>query len=122
MPRVVEGGAVIGDGEFMNALDVTGILKSDGRKIRKRFQKLEVTRVEAVRPHAVDQLNHAEAGVAKPDRHRDNGLRFGFGLFVDLGEEPRVFRSVGNDDGFAVLRDPAGDPLADFDANIFQRL
>src|SRR5437899_8653537 len=68
MPRVVEGGAVIGDGEFMNALDVAGILKSDGRKIRKRFQKFEVTRVEAVRPHAVDQLNDAEAGVAKPDR------------------------------------------------------
>ena len=120
--RVVERRAIVGDGQFVDALDVARIFERDGSEIGQRFEQFQVARIEAVGADAIDQLDDAEAGVAKFDRHGDDRLRFHLGLFVDLAEEARVFGGVGHDDSFAVLRDPPGDALADLDAHIFQRL
>jgi hypothetical protein len=49
-------------------------------------------------------------------------LRFGLGLFVNFGEEPRVFGGIGHHYRFAVLGHPAGNALTHFDANVAQRL
>ena len=122
VPRVVQRRAIIGDRQLVDALDVARIFERDGGEIRQRFEQFQIARIESVRADAIDQLDDAEAGVAKFYRHGDDGLRLHLGLFVDLAEKARVFRGVGHDDGFAVLRHPAGDSLPDLDAHIFQRL
>jgi hypothetical protein len=122
VPGVVEAGAIVGDGQFMNSFYVPGILKGDGRKVGKSFEQLEVAIVKTFRAEAIDEFDDAEAGVAEFDRNGDDGLRFCFCLFVDLAEEARVFGSVGHDHSFAVLRNPAGDALAHLDTYVFQRL
>src|SRR5580698_7802539 len=106
----------------MNSLYVPRILERDGGKVGKRFQEFEVTLIETFRAKAIDQLDDAEAGVAKLYGHSDDGLRFGFRLFVNLGEEARVLRGVLDDDRLTMLRHPTGDSLPDLDANVFQGL
>ena len=100
-------GAIVGDGQLVNAFYVPRILQRDGGKVGKRFEQFQVAWIEAFRTDAIDQFDDAEAGVAKFNRHGDDGLRFRFRLFVDLGEEARVFGGVRNDYGFAVLARPS---------------
>src|SRR5215510_5198838 len=81
MPRVVEGRAVIRDRQLVDALDVTGVFQSDGGKVGKRFEELQVAGIKSLRPHAVDQLDDAKTGITKLDRDRDNRLSLRFGFF-----------------------------------------
>src|ERR1700730_19442433 len=60
MRRVVQRGAVVLDGQLVNPLDVTRVLKRDGGKIRERFEQLEVPRIESFGSHAIDQLDDAQ--------------------------------------------------------------
>src|SRR6266849_9114721 len=77
VPRVVQRGAVVLDGQLVNSLDVAGILERDGGKIRERFEQFQVPRIEALGPDAIDQLDYAQTGIAKLYGHRNDGLRFG---------------------------------------------
>src|SRR5262249_15740771 len=61
---VVKRRAIVGDGEFMNALYVAGIFQSDGRKVRQSFEQLKVARIETAGPPAIYQLDDTEAGIA----------------------------------------------------------
>src|SRR6266850_3716572 len=72
--RVVQRGAVVLDGQLVNSLDVARVLESDSGKIRERFQQFQVPRIEALGPDAVDQLDHAQAGVAKLYGHSNDRL------------------------------------------------
>src|ERR1700757_2205079 len=58
--------------------------------------------------------------VAEAHGNGDDRARFHFRAFVNLREETRIFRRIGDDDDFAGLRDPAGESLAEFDADIFE--
>src|SRR5713101_7074951 len=73
--------------------------------------------VEALRPDAVDQLDHAQAVIAEAHRHGYNRARLHLGLLVHLGEKARVLAHVGHDDNLIVLRHPAGDALPHLDAD-----
>ena len=122
VPRVVKGRAIVPDGQVVNFLDVPRVFQRDGGKVRERFQQLQVPRIEPTRTNAVDQLDHAKAGVSKAHRNRHDGLRLGFGLFIDFGEEACVLGGIGHNHGFPMLRHPAGDALPHLDAHISQRL
>src|SRR6266850_7853110 len=122
VPRVVERGAVVLDSQLVNSLHVARVLESDGGKVRERFEQFQVPRIETFGPDAIDQLDHAQAGVAKLYGHGNDRLRLGFCFFVDLPEESRVLRRVRHDDGLAVLRYPPGYSLPHLDAHVFQRL
>src|SRR4029077_8862362 len=65
---------------------------------------------------------HAEASVAKFNGHGYDGAGLHLGFFVDLAEEARFLRGVGNDHHFAVLRHPAANSLAEFNAHILECL
>src|SRR5690242_8705782 len=119
---VVKAGAVVGDGQLVNAFYVPGILESDGGEIGEGLQQLEVAVVETLRAETIDELDDAKTGVAEFDGHGNDGLRLCFGLFIDLAEEARVLGSVGDNDGLAMLRDPAGNSLADLDADVLESL
>ena len=49
MPRVVEAGAVVGDRELMNALDVPRIFDGNRGVVGKRLEQREISRAEALR-------------------------------------------------------------------------
>ena len=106
----------------MNFLDVAGVFERDGGKIRERLEQFQVPRIEPARPDAIDQLDDTQAGVPKTNRHGNDRLRLGLGLFVNFGEEPRVFGGIGHNHRFAVLRHPAGNALTHFDAYVAQGL
>src|SRR6266480_457257 len=122
VPRVIERSAVVGDGQLVNFLDVPGVLQGDGRKVRKRLEQLQVPRIESLRTDAIDELDHSQASVAKPHRHRDDRLRLGLGLLVDLREKPRVLGRIRDHYGLAVLRHPARNSLPHLDPYVLQRL
>src|SRR5579862_711059 len=119
---VIERGAVVGDGEFVNAFYVACVLESDGGEVRESFQELEVARIEAFGADAVNEFNDAEAGIAESDRDGDDGAGFGLGLFVHLAEEAGVLGGVGNHDRFAVSGNPASNTLPHLDTDIFEGL
>ncbi len=112
MSRIVKAGAVVLDRQFMDALDVTCILQCDGGKIRQRLQERQVAIVKAFYTHAVDQLNHAQAMIAKTHRNGHDRARLHFRFFVDFAEETRVLADVRDDDDLLILRHPSGDALA----------
>src|ERR1700741_1578447 len=119
---VVERGAIILDGQLVNALDVAGILEGNRGKVRKRFEEFQVSRIETLRADAINEFNHAQAGVPEFYRHGDNRARLHFGLLVHFAEEASVLGGIRYDNYFAVLRDPASNSLPQFDPNIFEGL
>src|ERR1700730_373833 len=54
MARVIKRGAVIFDGEFMDALYVTRVFQCNRGKIGKGFEELEITGVKTIGTHTVD--------------------------------------------------------------------
>src|SRR2546426_11586161 len=67
--RVIQRGAVVLDGQLVNSLYMARILDSDGSKVGKSFEQFQVSRIESLGPDAIDQLDHAQAGVAKLHGH-----------------------------------------------------
>src|SRR5216684_2134423 len=122
VPRVIKRSAIVGDGQLVNFLNVSRVFQRNRGEVRKRFEQLQVARIESVRPHAIDQLDDSQASIAKSYRHRDDRLRLRLGLFVHLREKPRVLRGVRYNNSFTVLRDPAGNSLPNLDAHVLQRL
>ena len=119
---VVERGAIVLDGQFVDAFDVARIFERDGGEVGKGFEKLEVAWIEAVWADAVDEFDDAEASVAEIDGDGDDGAGLHFCFFVDLAEEAGVLGSIRDNDDFTVLGDPTGNSLPHFDADIFQGL
>src|SRR6267143_34808 len=120
--RVIQRGAVVLDGQFVNSLHMARILESNGSKVRERFEQFQVSRIESLGPDAIDQLDYAQTGVAKLYGHRNDRLRFGFCFLVHFPEETRVLRRVRHDHGLSALRHPTGNSLPHLDAHVFQRL
>ena len=59
MARVVEPGAVVRDGEFLNSLHPACILDGDGSVVAKRLQEKDLL-LSKPRHVDIDQLNHAQ--------------------------------------------------------------
>src|SRR6185312_6544492 len=89
MARVEQAGAIVGDGELVDALDGAGVLDGDGGVVAEQAQKADGILAQQIEL-AVEQLNDAEGLVAGAYRHARDGLdvelgmRFGEGtpLFV----------------------------------------
>src|ERR1700730_10588083 len=120
MPGIVEGGAVVGDGEFVDSLNVPRIFDSDRSIIRQRFQQRQVSLAESFRANAINQLDHSQALFAEPYRHSHDRACLHLRLRVLLFEEPRIGAGIGHHDDFASLRHPTRQALTYLDANIFQ--
>src|SRR5579864_131388 len=91
MARVVEAGAIVGDGEFVDALHVARIFNCDRGVVGERFEQGEVALAETFRADAIDEFDDAEAMIAEADGNGDDRARFHFCAFVDLREEARIF-------------------------------
>ena len=91
MARIVEAGAIVGDGQLVDALDVARIFDCDGGVVGKRFEQREVALAETFRADAIDQLDDAEAMIAEAHRNGDDRARFHFCVLVNLREEARIF-------------------------------
>src|SRR5215467_382798 len=62
MTRVVEAGAIVGDGEFLNLFYGTGVVNGDGGVVAERMQEEHLLLAKAFHG-AVDQLDHAQNAV-----------------------------------------------------------
>ena len=118
MPRIVKIRAVVRYGQFMNTLHMPRILQRDGSEVRQCLQERQIAITEAIHIHAVDQLDYAQAVISKTHRNGHNGPCLHLGFLVHFAEKPRVLANVGNDDGLLVLRHPARNALADFNAHV----
>src|SRR5205823_206121 len=58
MPRVVEAGAIVGDGQFLDALDSARVIDGDSGVIAKCIQKEQLVVTEGLHG-AIDELDHA---------------------------------------------------------------
>src|SRR5260370_34960975 len=76
---VIERSAIVGDGQLVNFLDVSRVFQRNRGEVRKRFEELQVARIESIRPHAIDQLDDSQARIAKSYRYRYNRLRLVLG-------------------------------------------
>jgi hypothetical protein len=65
VPRVVQAGAIVGDGELVDALHVARVFQGDGGEIRQGFEQRQVALLKSLPAHAVDQLDDAEAMFAE---------------------------------------------------------
>ena len=119
MPRIVEPGHVIGNGEFLNLLDRPRILDRDRRVIRQRLQEEQFRVAKAVHVD-VDQLNHPEHPMFGPQGNANNGLRLPLRHLVDPLGKAGISHDVGHDQALAMLGHPAGDPFPNFKPHILQ--
>src|ERR1700722_7647737 len=58
-PGVVERGAIVGDGEFVNSLNVTRVFYGDCGVVRKSFQERQISLAESFGPDTINQLDHS---------------------------------------------------------------
>ena len=116
MARVVEAGAVVGDGEFLDLFDGAGVVDGDGGVVGHGLQEHELIFAEAS-GFDVDELDDAEDAVLGGERDAEDGAGLPAGHLVDAGGEALVLGDVGNQQGFAVLGDPSGDAFADAEAD-----
>src|SRR6202011_1189111 len=84
VPRVIQRGAIVGDGQLVDALHVARVFQGNRGKVRQRFQQIQIARIESFWPKAIDEFDYPQAGVKKLHWDRDDGLRFHLGLFVAL--------------------------------------
>src|SRR5438046_9154824 len=63
VPSVIKRSAVVSDGQLVNFLDVPGVLQGDGRKVRKRLEQLQVTRIEYIMTSATDDLDASQNSI-----------------------------------------------------------
>src|SRR6185295_11817767 len=74
MPCVIEAGAIIRDGQFLNFLDGACILNRDGSVVTERLQKESFLIGEVVEVH-IDQLDHSQYAQFGTQGHANNGAR-----------------------------------------------
>src|ERR1700722_16121160 len=121
VPGVVERGAIVGDGEFVNSLNVTRVFYGDCSVVRQRFEQRQISFAEPFGPDTINQLDHSQALFAEAHRHGHDGTRLHLGLRIHLFEEPRIRAGIRHHDNFTGLRPPASQTLPHFDANVLQR-
>src|ERR1700722_16236943 len=61
MPGVVQRGAIVGNGEFVNSLNVTRVFYGDRGVVRQRFQQRQISFAESFGPNTINQLDHSQA-------------------------------------------------------------
>jgi len=122
MARIIQTGAIVGDGQFVDALHVSRVFERDGRKIRQGLEQGEVPIVEALDAYAIDKFDDSQAMVPEPHRHRHDRTRLRPGLLIDLGKKTRVLADVRNDHGLLALRHPTGNALPHLDADVLERM
>jgi len=120
MAYVVEAGGVVGDGELLDAGHVAGVLNGDGGMVGENVQQGDGVVSEMIGARIVD-FDHAVGAFASAQGQSDD--RADDGRYSRSGMvESWIVRCFGNNQGFAVLHDPAGDAFADFDEQIPQRI
>ena len=87
--RVVEAGAVVGDGEFLDLFDGAGVVDGDGGVVGHGLQEHELIFAEAA-GFDVDELDDAEDAVLGGERDAEDGAGLPAGHLVDAGGEALV--------------------------------
>ena len=119
MTGIEQAGAVVGDGQLLNALDRLGILDGDGGVVAERLQEVKLGFAKAVHVD-VHQLDNAQHPVLGAHRDADDGVGLPLGHLVDALGEARIAHDVGDDQAFAVFGDPSGDAFAYFKSHILK--
>ena len=111
VPRIVEAGAVIGDGQLLDLLDGAGVVDGDGGIIAERLQK-EHFGVAEIIEHAIDQLDDAQGAVLGAQRYAHYRAGLPLGHFINTLGKSWIGVNVGDNQRFPVLRYPTGNALA----------
>lgn len=119
MARVVETGAVVSDGEFLNAFHGLGVVDGDGGVVAESMQEEHLALAEVLK-RAVDELDDPEDAVLGFERDADDAARLPLGHLVDTLGEAGIGVNVRNDEGFAVAGDPSGDAFAYLETQGFE--
>ena len=119
MTRVVEAGAVICNGEFLNLLHCARVLDGDGGVVAERMQKEHLVVGETLHS-AVDKLNHAEDAVFRFEWHADDRTRLPLRHLIDPLCEARIVIHVWNQQRLAVFGDPSSDAFSDLKTDAFE--
>src|SRR5712692_8649118 len=120
VPGVVKRGAVVGDGQFVDTLDVSSILERNGRVIRQILQDGNVVLTETSLAQEADQLDNSQDFLAALDGDTDDRTGIRQGHLVKPVRKPGIFLDVLHQDWLAALRHPSGYPLAQLQPHVFQ--
>ena len=118
MPGVVKRGAVIGDGELVDALHVTGVFQRDGGIVRQALEDGNIFRAEAGFAEGVDEFDDPQHVIMRLDGHADDRARLGVRQLIHLGREARIIAGIFHQHGLAVLSHPPRHSLTELQANI----
>src|SRR5205807_5489541 len=110
MTGVVETGAVIGDGEFLDLLDGPRVVNGDGGVIAQRMKKEHLLLAKTFHG-AVDELDYAQNAVFRLQRDADDGAGLPLCVLVNSLGEARIVVNVGDNERFAVPGYPPGNPF-----------
>src|SRR5689334_15257575 len=72
VPSVVKAGAIIGNGQFMDALHVPRIFEGNRCKIRQSLEQGQVSLVKSFTIDAVNQLDNAQTLISKKHWNGDD--------------------------------------------------
>jgi hypothetical protein len=118
---VVQAGAVVGDGQFLDLLDGARVIDGDGGVVAQRVQEEHLLLDEGL-DRAIDELDDAQHPLLRFQRHADDGARLPLGHLVDALGEAGVGADIRHQQRLAVARHPARDALAHLQADGLERL
>ncbi len=111
VPRVEEAGAVVGDGELVDALHVRGVADGDGGEVAEDAEELDGGVGQQV-DLGVEQLDDADDTLRGAHRNACDGADGQAGMLALELDPLGLDRGVRDDHGIAGKRDPAGDAFA----------
>ena len=121
MPGIVEAGAVVGDGEFLDFFHGARVVNGDGRVVAEGMKEEHLLLSKTLHG-AVNQLDHPQHTMLRLQGNADDGAGLPLGVFIHPLGKARIVVNIGNNQGFTVPGDPAGNALAHSHADGFKRL
>src|SRR6266702_921858 len=121
MARIVEPGAIISDGQFLDFFDRTRVFNRNRRIVAQRLQEERLLIAEVFHVY-VYELNYAQHPQFRSQRNANDGLGLPLRHFVNPFRKALVGSDVRNDQLFAILRDVACNSFADSQPDILQSL
>src|SRR5262245_14160886 len=120
MTGVVEAGAIVSDGEFLDLLHRAGVVNGDSGVVTERVQEEHLLLAKALHG-AVDELDHSQNAVLGLQRNADDRPGLPLGHLIDALGKAGVIVNIGDDQRLAMSGHPASDPLPYLQTNRLER-
>ena len=117
--RVEQAGAVVGDAEVVDELDVASVLERDGGVVAEDAEEADGVLGQEVQ-RAVVQLHDAHGALAAADGKAGDGTEVELRVLLGEAGPVGVAADIRHDERVAGLGDPAGDAFAELDAELVE--